>query len=67
MIDNASNNDTLMEALVSLGQAADIKFSASAAHMQCMPHTIHIVAVKVYPGLILAWYVIDSHSSCLRG
>ena len=60
-MDNASNNDTLMEALESWCRGAGIKFSASAsaACMRCMPHTIHLAAIKVYPGLVLAWYVVD--------
>ncbi|KAF8237820.1 hypothetical protein L208DRAFT_1245739, partial [Tricholoma matsutake] len=48
MMDNASNNDTLMEALESRSQGAGIEFSASVARMQCMPHTIHLVAIKVF-------------------
>jgi hypothetical protein len=58
-MDNASNNDTLMEALESRCRDAGIKSSASAARMRCMPHTIHLAAIKVCPGLVLAWYVID--------
>lgn len=53
MMDNASNNDTLMEALESQCQSAGIEFSASAARMRCMPHTIHLAAIKVCPGLVL--------------
>jgi len=67
MMDNASNNDTLMEALESWCQGAGIEFSATAVHMWCMPHTIHLAAIKVCPGLILAWYLIDLQFSCLRG
>lgn len=48
MMDNASNNDTLMEALETRCHNAGIEFSASAAHIQCIPHTIHLAAIKVY-------------------
>ncbi|KAF8817342.1 hypothetical protein BYT27DRAFT_7075321, partial [Phlegmacium glaucopus] len=47
MMDNASNNDTLMEALESRCEGAGIEFSASAARMRCMPHTIHLAAIKL--------------------
>ena len=56
-----------MEALESQCQGAGIEFSASAACMRCMPHTIHLAAIKVCPALILAWYLIDLQFSCLRG
>ncbi|KAF8812635.1 hypothetical protein BYT27DRAFT_7086732, partial [Phlegmacium glaucopus] len=48
MMDNASNNDTLMEALELRCCNAGIEFSASVARMRCMPHTIHLAAIKVY-------------------
>ncbi|KAF8233897.1 hypothetical protein L208DRAFT_1264455, partial [Tricholoma matsutake] len=51
MMDNASNNDMLMEALESLCQGAGITFSASVACMQCMPHTIHLAAIKLLEGI----------------
>jgi len=44
-MDDASNNNTLMGAQESQCQDAGIKFSASAAHMQCMPHTIYLAAI----------------------
>ena len=47
MMDNASNNDTLMEGLESKCREAGIEFSASDSRMRCMPHTIHLAAIKV--------------------
>ena len=47
MMDNASNNDTMMEAIESRCHEAGIEFSAKKSHMCCMPHTIHLAAIKV--------------------
>ena len=47
MMDNASNNDTMMEAIESRCHEAGIKFSAKKSRMRCMPHTIHLAAIKV--------------------
>ena len=47
MMDNASNNDTMMEAIESRCHEAGIKFSAQKSCMHCMPHTIHLAAIKV--------------------
>ncbi|KAI0685700.1 hypothetical protein BC835DRAFT_1289628, partial [Cytidiella melzeri] len=45
-MDNASNNDTLMHSLEERCIEQGIDFSASEARMRCMPHTIHLVALK---------------------
>jgi hypothetical protein len=47
MMDNASNNDTMMEAIEDRCRNAGIEFSAKQARMRCMPHTIHLAAIKV--------------------
>jgi len=47
MMDNASNNDTMMEAIESRCHEAGIEFSAQKSRMHCMPHTIHLAAIKV--------------------
>ena len=47
MMDNASNNDTMMEAIESRCREAGIDFSAQKSRMHCMPHTIHLAAIKV--------------------
>ena len=47
MMDNASNNDTMMESIESQCREAGIEFSAQKSRMRCMPHTIHLAAIKV--------------------
>jgi hypothetical protein len=47
VMDNASNNNTLMMVLESRCQQQGISFSAQDARMRCMPHTIHLAAIKV--------------------
>ena len=47
MMDNASNNDTLMEVLEIKCHDAGVEFSASDSRMRCIPHTIHLAAIKV--------------------
>lgn len=50
-MDNASNNNTLMTSLESWCQQRGISFSAQDAHMWCMPHTIHLAAIKLLEGI----------------
>ncbi|KAI0750162.1 hypothetical protein C8Q80DRAFT_1074515, partial [Daedaleopsis nitida] len=45
--DNATNNDTMMDALEQKCQALGIPFSARVARMRCMPHTIHLAALQL--------------------
>ena len=47
VMDNASNNDTLVETVEALCAAEGITFSATQARLRCMPHTIHLSAIKV--------------------
>jgi hypothetical protein len=47
MMDNATNNDTLTDSIETRCHAAGIKFSARHARMRCLPHTIHLAALKV--------------------
>jgi len=47
VMDNASNNNTLITSLERRCQQQGIEFSAQDACMQCMPHTIHLAAIKV--------------------
>ncbi|KAF9541737.1 hypothetical protein CPC08DRAFT_650474, partial [Agrocybe pediades] len=47
VMDNASNNNTLMESLERRLESQGISFSATDSRMRCMPHTIHLAAVKV--------------------
>ncbi|KAI0063036.1 hypothetical protein BV25DRAFT_1803021, partial [Artomyces pyxidatus] len=47
MADNATNNDTMMEALESLCLEVGIVFSVEMARMCCVPHTVHLSALEV--------------------
>ncbi|KAJ7577348.1 hypothetical protein C8J56DRAFT_752587, partial [Mycena floridula] len=47
MMDNASNNDTLMADLERRCRSEFILFSAGDSRMRCMPHTIHLAAIKL--------------------
>jgi len=47
IMDNAMNNDTLVDGIEAWCEAAGIKFSAKQAQLRCMPHTCHLAALKV--------------------
>jgi hypothetical protein len=47
VMDNATNNNTLVVAFERRCIAAGIPFSARDGRMRCMPHTIHLSALKV--------------------
>ena len=47
MTDNASNNNTLVEALVALAAKKYILLDAKLICLRCMPHTVHLAALKV--------------------
>ena len=47
MADNASNNDTMCQALQELCEKGGITFNAQHARLRCMPHTIHLSALVV--------------------
>ena len=49
--DNASNNNTLMTSLEQRCEERGIPFSARNARMRCMPHTIHLAAIKLLEGI----------------
>ncbi|KAJ7934291.1 hypothetical protein B0H13DRAFT_1560409, partial [Mycena leptocephala] len=42
VMDNATNNDTLVAAFEHRCRQLKISFSARDARMRCMPHTIHL-------------------------
>ena len=46
MMDNASNNDTLVKGLQRRAEAEGITFNAAWARLRCMPHTVHLAALK---------------------
>ncbi|KAJ7932219.1 hypothetical protein B0H13DRAFT_1519415, partial [Mycena leptocephala] len=47
VMDNATNNDTLVVAFAERCRAMHISFSARDGRMRCMPHTIHLAALKL--------------------
>ncbi|KAJ7863659.1 hypothetical protein B0H13DRAFT_2177082, partial [Mycena leptocephala] len=47
VMDNATNNDTLVAAFARRCRALKIPFSAVHGRMRCMPHTIHLAALKL--------------------
>ncbi|KAJ6580195.1 hypothetical protein B0H10DRAFT_1669944, partial [Mycena sp. CBHHK59/15] len=43
VMDNATNNDTMVAAFVRLCKKEDVRsFSVADTRMRCMPHTIHL-------------------------
>ncbi|THU96394.1 hypothetical protein K435DRAFT_664583 [Dendrothele bispora CBS 962.96] len=53
VMDNVSHNDTMIECFADKCFQHDISFSEKNAHMCCMPHTIHLSALKVHSLRIL--------------
>jgi hypothetical protein len=47
MLDNASNNDTLVDEIVKRAKEQGIFMSASWARLHCLPHTVHLATLKV--------------------
>ena len=47
MMDNATNNDTLAQEIERHSMEAGVFFSAMDSQMRCMPHTVHLAAIKV--------------------
>jgi hypothetical protein len=47
MMDNATNNDTLVEAIERKCAENNIKFSAKHSRLRCMPHTVHLAVLQV--------------------
>ncbi|KIL54478.1 hypothetical protein M378DRAFT_53298, partial [Amanita muscaria Koide BX008] len=47
VMDNASNNDTMIECIEAKSIERGIPFSAKYARGRCMPHTIHLAAIVV--------------------
>jgi len=48
MGDNASNMDTFVKGIVSRMEKMEITINADWAQLRCMPHTIHLAALKVW-------------------
>ncbi|KAL4258188.1 Zinc finger BED domain-containing [Pleurotus pulmonarius] len=51
VMDNASNNDTMVKALEADFKSQGIIFSARHSRLRCMPHTIHLAALKLLEGV----------------
>jgi len=47
MMDNATNNDMLALGIERRSKEAGYYFSAMDSRMRCMPHTVHLAAIKV--------------------
>ncbi len=47
MGDNASNMDTFVDGIVLHAEKMQITINAEWARLRCMPHTIHLAALKV--------------------
>ncbi|KAJ7720014.1 hypothetical protein B0H16DRAFT_1336236, partial [Mycena metata] len=47
VMDNATNNDTMVETFAKLCRKKGINFSVKDGRMRCMPHTIHLSALKL--------------------
>ena len=62
VMDNASNNNTLVKSLESQCQQRNVPFSAQDARMRCMPHTIHLAAIKV---LYFTFWLSQLTSNCV--
>jgi hypothetical protein len=46
-MDNATNNNTLALGIQQRSMEAGVHFSAMDSRMRCMPHTVHLAAIKV--------------------
>ncbi|KAJ6573645.1 hypothetical protein B0H10DRAFT_2348564 [Mycena sp. CBHHK59/15] len=47
VMDNATNNDTMIEVFEQKCEAKGINFSAMDSRIRCMPHTAHLAALKL--------------------
>jgi hypothetical protein len=47
IMDNAMNNNTMMVAIEWCCNEAKVYFSAIESWLHCMPHTVHLAAIKV--------------------
>jgi hypothetical protein len=47
VMDNASNNDTMVQHFQQKCEDRGIEFDAEEARIRCMPHTVHLAAIKV--------------------
>jgi hypothetical protein len=68
VMDNASNNDTMVTAIETRYQDHGIDFSAIHSRLRCMPHTCHLAALKVIIHYLTRRGILNLYFfSCLRG
>jgi hypothetical protein len=64
VMDNATNNDTLVEHFTRHCSEKDIYFSEIDGRLRCLPHTIHLAALKVilspYTILMKLWQLLEA-------
>ncbi|KAJ7173030.1 hypothetical protein C8R43DRAFT_823676, partial [Mycena crocata] len=52
VMDNTTNNDTLMAGIEARCDSAGFPwFDAKAARIRCLPHTVHLAALKLLEGI----------------
>jgi hypothetical protein len=64
VMDNASNNNTLITSLEQWCEEWGVPFSPQDAQMHCMPHTVHLAAIKVLKGFFLIWELYSTIINC---
>jgi hypothetical protein len=47
MTDNASNNNTMVDGIVARAKNQGISMNGNWVRLRCMPHTVHLAALKV--------------------
>ncbi len=68
MTDNASNMSTFVDGVESRAKAIGVAFNAHWARLRCMPHTIHLAALKVrFECLFLRHALVDALRQLLEG
>ena len=60
VMDNASNNDTMVTVFEARCRRLGIRFSASQSRLRCAPHTCHLATLKVDPGYSDFWPCINA-------
>ena len=53
VMDNASNNNTLVDGIVERAKKQGIPMNSDWVRLRCMPHTVHLAALKVSIQLII--------------
>jgi hypothetical protein len=47
MTDNAANNNTLVDGIVARAKNQGVSMNGEWVRLRCMPHTVHLAALKV--------------------